>query len=125
MNGQDNRTVVEQFWAAVKAKDWDAHDRLVAEDYVQEWPQSGERIRGRANSRAIKENYPTARTPQLCRILGAGDLWVMETMIDYGSEIARGVHVIELSDGKIVKETDYFAQPFEAPAWRAPWVERM
>ena len=83
MSDQDSRSVVEQFWAAIEARDWDAHDRLVAKDYTQEWPQSGERIRGRTNSRAIKENYPTERTPKLCRILGAGNLWVMETVIDY------------------------------------------
>ena len=125
MSAQYNRTVVERFWSAVKAKDWDAHDSLVADGYVQEWPQSGERIRGKANARAIKDNYPTERTPELRRLLGSGDVWILETTIDYGSEVAQGVHVIELSDGKVIKETDYFSQPFEAPAWRARWVERM
>jgi hypothetical protein len=109
----------------VNAKDWDAHDQLIDDGYVQEWPQSGERILGKANSRAIKENYPTGRTPTLRRIIGAGDLWIMETTIDYGSEVAQGVHVLELKQGKILKETDYFSQPFESPAWRAKWVERM
>ncbi|GAC1513497.1 MAG: nuclear transport factor 2 family protein [Candidatus Dormibacteraceae bacterium] len=125
MSAQDNRRIVEQLWAAVEAQDWDAHDRLIDDGYVQEWPQSGERIRGKANSRAIKDNYPTGRSPKLRRIMGAGDVWIMETTIDYGSEVAQGVHVIELKDGKIVRETDYFSQPFEAPAWRAQWVERM
>jgi len=124
MSDEDNRKVVERFWAAVKTKDWDAHDELVDEEYVQEWPQSGERIRGKANSRALKESYPTERTPTLRRILGAGAVWIMETTIDYGTEIAQGIHVLELKGGKVVKETDYFAQPFEAPEWRAGWVER-
>jgi ketosteroid isomerase-like protein len=122
---QNSRALVEQLWAAIKAKDWDAHDRLVADDYIQEWPQSKERILGKANSRAIKDGYPTERTPELRRILGCDDLWVMETTIDYGSEVALGVHVIELNAGKIVRETDYFSQPFEAPAWRARWVEKI
>ena len=125
MSQLDNRQTVEQFWSAVKVKDWDAHDRLIDDGYVQEWPQSGERIRGRANARAIKDNYPTGRTPTLRRIVGAGDVWIIETTIDYGSETAQGVHVLELRDGRILKETDYFSQPFEAPAWRAQWVERM
>ncbi len=125
MSDLENPKVVEQLWAAIKAKDWDAHERLVAEDYVQEWPQSGERICGKANSRAIKNNYPTGRAPELRRIVGAGDVWILETTIDYGSEVAQGVHILELNEGKIVRETDYFSQPFEAPAWRARWVERM
>jgi len=125
MSEPDNRRIVEQFWAAVNAKDWDAHDRLVDDDYVQEWPQSGERIRGKANSRAIKDNYPTGRTPTLRRITGAADVWIIETTIDYGSEVAQGIHVLELKQGKVRRETDYFSQPFEAPAWRAQWVERM
>jgi hypothetical protein len=33
--------------------------------------------------------------------------------------------IIEFRDGKIVKQTDYFGSPFEAPAWRAQWIERM
>jgi len=125
MSDAENRNVVEQFWAAVQAKDLDAQDRLVDDGYVQEWPQSGERIRGKANSRAIKDNYPTGRTPTLRRIIGAGDVWIIETTIDYGTEVAQGVHVLELQQGKVLKETDYFSQPFEAPAWRARWVERM
>jgi hypothetical protein len=125
MSGQDNRRIVEQLWAAVNAKDWDAHDRLIGDSYVQEWPQSGERIRGKANARAIKDSYPTGRSPKLRRIIGAGDVWIMETTIDYGTEVAQGVHVLELKEGKILKETDYFSQPFAAPARRARWVERM
>jgi len=125
MNALHNRRTVEQFWAAVRGKDWDAHDQLIGNDYVQEWPQSGERIRGKANARAIKDNYPTVRTPALRRIIGAGDVWIIETTIDYGSEVAQGVHVLELRERRIRRETDYFSQPFAAPAWRARWVERM
>ncbi|HEX2681752.1 MAG TPA: nuclear transport factor 2 family protein [Candidatus Dormibacteraeota bacterium] len=125
MSPHDNRSIVEQFWSAIKSRDLDAQDRLVSDDYVQEWPQSGERIRGKANAHAVKQNYPTERTPELRRIRGAGDLWVMETTIDYGTEVAHGVHVIEMQGGKIIRETDYFSQPFEAPEWRAKWVERM
>ncbi|MGH7687780.1 MAG: nuclear transport factor 2 family protein [Candidatus Dormibacteria bacterium] len=125
MTDNENRRVAEQFWSAVAAKDWDEHDRLIDDGYVQEWPQSGERIRGKANSRAVKNAYPTSRTPSLRRLIGAGGLWIIETTIDYGSEIAHGVHVLELANGRIQRETDYFGQPFAAPEWRAPWVERM
>jgi ketosteroid isomerase-like protein len=102
---------------------------LAADDFVQEWPQSGERIRGRANAKAIIDNYPemTGSTPKLSlrRISGEGAHWVIEGTIDYGDGTPVSyVGLTELRDGKIAAITEYFANPFEAPAWRAQWVER-
>ena len=48
-----------------------------------------------------------------------------EVTLNYGGQVYQGVSIFEFRDSKIVKETDYFAQPFEAPQWRARWVERM
>jgi hypothetical protein len=108
-----------------------AQDEVSAEDIVQEWPQSGERIRGKENIAAVNQNYPssTGTTPKssLRRILKPGEAWVIESTIDYGDGIPVSlVSIIETNvDGKIVRQTDYFANPFEAPAWRAKWVEKM
>lgn len=106
-----------------------AHE-LAAEDMVQEWPQSGERISGRDKVAAVNENYPagsgTSPTASLRRILKPGDAWVIESVIDYGDGIPVSVvSIIEMKDGKIARQTDYFANPFEAPAWRSQWVEKM
>ena len=103
---------------------------LSAEDLVQEWPQSGERIRGRDNAKAINDNYPamtgTSPTLTLRRVSGEGAHWVVEGTIDYGDGTPVSyVGVAELRDGKIVAVTEYFANPFEAPDWRARWVERI
>jgi len=57
--------------------------------------------------------------------VAGGDIAVTEVVLDYNGEIYNGVSVFELKDDKIVKQTDYFAAPFEAPQWRAQWVERM
>jgi hypothetical protein len=108
-----------------------AQYEMASEDMVQEWPQSGERIRGRKNIAAINENYPasTGTTPkmELRRILKPGEAWVIEGTIDYGDGVpVSAVSIIETgSDGKVVRTTDYFASPFEAPAWRKKWVEKM
>jgi hypothetical protein len=108
-----------------------AQYEVSAEDVVQEWPQSGERIRGRENIRAINENYPAGpggAQPHMTlrRILEPGKAWVLESTIDYGDGVpVSAVSIIESRDGKIVKETDYFANPFEAPEWRKQWVESM
>ena len=103
---------------------------LSADDIVQEWPQSGERIRGRDNVKAINDHYAemTGSTPTLSlrRVIGEGTHWVVEGTIDYGDGTPVSyVGVTELRDGRIVAVTEYFGNQFEAPAWRAPWVERM
>jgi hypothetical protein len=108
-----------------------AQREMSAEDMVQEWPQSGERIRGRANIEAVNQNYPastgTSPTMKLRRLLEPGQAWIIEGTIDYGDGIpVSAVSIIETgADGKIVRQTDYFANPFEAPAWRSKWVEQM
>lgn len=104
---------------------------LASPDMVQEWPQSGERIRGRDNIAAVNQSYEgatgTAPKITLRRILKPGTAWVAESTIDYGDGTPVSfVSIIETNaEGKIVKETDYFANPFPAPEWRQKWVEQM
>jgi hypothetical protein len=127
MDERDGGQVAEAVWRALEAGDWDAAADLLHEDFVQEWPQSGERIVGRDNAIAINQNFPGGLpTMRFRRTLAGGELAVLEIELTYadGSRYL-GVSVIELRDGKIAKETDYFAQPFPAPQWRAQWVERM
>jgi ketosteroid isomerase-like protein len=127
MEERDGGQVAETAFRAMGAGDWAAASRYVHEDFVQEWPQSGERIVGRDNAIAIGQNFPGGLpTMRLRRTLAGGDLAVLEVELTYadGSRYL-GVSVLELRDGKVVKETDYFAQPFQAPQWRAQWVERM
>lgn len=94
-------------------------------DYVMEMPQSGERIRGRENMRSMQENYPGPPSIQLRRVVGGGDVWVVEARSDYDGRIFRVVDIVEFRNDKIVRETRYYADPFEAPDWRADWVENM
>ena|SRR2546425_3424804 len=109
----------------------EAQYEMAAADIVMEWPQSGERIRGRENIAAVNRNYQastgTAPKMELRRILRPGEAWVIEGTIDYGDGTpVSAVSIIETGpDGKVIRETDYFANPFEAPAWRSKWVERM
>jgi hypothetical protein len=98
------------------------------EDYVMEMPQSGERFRGREKMRAFQEAYPTTspRSLQWRRVLVKEGLWVVEGVIDYGEgQVYNVVLIFELRDGKMWRDRWYFAEPFEAPEWRAQWVERM
>ena len=95
------------------------------EDFVADMPQSNERIRGRDNMRELQQAFPPETTPRFTvrRVTGGGDVWTVEAVGDYGGEIFQVVVIFEFRDGKIVRETRYYPQPFEAPPWRAQWVE--
>jgi SnoaL-like domain len=104
----------------------DEEYELRHEDYVMEMPQSGERIRGRENMRAFQEAYPDPPSIRLRRVLVRDGLWVAEGFNDYGGgQVFAIVAIIELRDGKMWRDTRYYAEPFEAPEWRARWVERL
>jgi hypothetical protein len=99
---------------------------LRSPDYVMEMPQSGERIRGRDAMRGMQEAFPQPPNITLRRVVGAGRVWVVEGVNDYGDDVWHVVVVFELDDdGRIVKDTRYYTQRSEAPAWRAQWVERI
>jgi hypothetical protein len=107
-----------------------AQYEMSAEDVINEYPQSGERFRGRDNIAAMNSGYAgntgTAPKATLRRILKPGEAWVIETTIDYGDGTpVSSISIVETGpDGKVVRQTDYFANPFEAPAWRSQYAER-
>ena len=102
--------------------DKDAAHEGYAEDAVLEMPQSGERFEGVANFRPWRAAYPADVEFDIVRVRGAGDVWVMEGRVRYdGGPWHYGVSIHEFTGGKIARETIYFAEPFEAPEWRAQW----
>lgn len=125
MGEEQNGRVLERLVEAVNSQDLDTYEAQLREDAVQEWPQSGELILGRDNIMAINRNYPGLPKVKSLRIVGNGDLWSSEATLDYQANIIHAVSIVEFRDGKIARKTDYFAEPFEAPAWRAQWVERI
>jgi ketosteroid isomerase-like protein len=129
-----NQEVIVKFRAAIESNDMGQMTRVTREhstdDFVQEWPQSGERIVGRDASIKLDESYSqaTGMTPKMAfrRTTGSGDVWVIEGTIDYGDGTPVSyVGIAEFRDGKVAKLTEYFANPFPAPEWRAGMVERM
>jgi hypothetical protein len=123
LDGQNNRLKLEQYF---KGKlDATKEYELRHEDVVIDMPQSGERIRGRDNLKAMQDAYPGPPTITIRRIVGSGDVWVVEGRSDYGGRIYSVANIIEFREGKIIRETRYYADPFEAPAWRSQWVEPM
>ncbi|MGH8866834.1 MAG: nuclear transport factor 2 family protein [Actinomycetes bacterium] len=104
----------------------EAEFALRHEDYVMEMPQSGERIRTREAMRAMQEAFPVPPSSTLRRVVGAGGMWVVEGVNDYEGDVWHLIVVLELDrDGRIVRDTRYYTRAFEAPEWRAEWVEQM
>lgn len=129
----DPNEMVARFEEVLQSGDFARLAELTREyatdDFVEEWPQSGERLTKDASLR-MSESYQemSGTTPSFKyrRMLGGGDVFVIEATIDYGDGIPVSyVGVGELRDGKIARMTAYFANPFEAPAWRADFVEKM
>jgi ketosteroid isomerase-like protein len=125
MNAQDIRTAIDRHWAASAAGDQVAEHDIYHDDAVCEYPQSGEIIRGRHNLQALRSHHPGRPSGfTVRRIVGEGSLWVTEYVISYESESMHTVSIMEFRNGKVARETQYFAEPFAAPDWRAQWVER-
>lgn len=122
-----NRRIVERFWQAMNTNDWEAVARLLHDDYVLEWPQSGECIRGRANFVAVNAHYPAAGRWRFTvgRIVADERGAASDTQVTDGARVDRALSFFEPRDGLIWRVTEYWPEPFEAAAWRAQWVERM
>ncbi len=125
MQEQQIRAALDQHWAASDANDFETEHRIYLEDAVLEYPQSGERTRGRSNIQNQRASQPSKKRFSIRRIIGSGELWVTEFILTYDDKPSYTVSVMEFRGDKVARETQYFADPFLAPAFRAQWVERM
>jgi hypothetical protein len=124
MDDEPRRAGIRRLVEALNTRDLDTFDAIYHDDVVIEWPQSGEVIRGKQNIRELRLARPTPQpTATLRRIIGSGDLWAMEMLFDYDGDRFYTVLIHEYRHGLVVRETCYYGAPFEAPAWRAQWVE--
>jgi len=118
------KLIADHFAAA--GKDELAAAEIFADDAVLEWPQSGERVRGKQQIVALHQASPVTIDFETRRTIGCGDLWVTETTIRYdGARPTSAVFIMEFKDGKVVRETDYFGEPFDPPQYRSQWIELM
>ena len=122
---QEIRAALDQHWAASDANDFETEHHIYHENAVLEYSQSGERTRGRSNIQNQRTSQPSKKGFAVRRIIGGGDLWVTEFILTYDAKPSHTVSIMEFRGDKIARETQYFADPFVAPAWRAQWVERM
>jgi len=119
------RAALDQHWTASDANDFETEHRIYLDDAVLEYPQSGELTRGRANIQGQRASQPNKKRFSIRRIVGSGELWVTEFILTYDAKPSYTVSIMEFKGDKVARETQYFADPFVAPAFRAHWVERM
>ena len=125
MGDDEIRAALEQHWAASDVNDFETEHSIYHEDAVLEYPQSGERIRGRRNIQITRTKQPSKKHFIVRRIIGRSDFWVTEYVLTYDGKPSYTVSIMEFRGEQVAREKQYFADPFEAAAWRAPWVERM
>src|ERR1700729_1553507 len=112
---QEIRAALDQHWAASDASDFETEHLIYHEDAVLDYPQSGERTRGRRNIQAQRSSQPNKKRFTVRRIIGRGDLWVTEFILTYDDKPSYTVSIMEFSGDKVARETRYFADPFVPP----------
>ena len=123
MDENEIRKALNRHWAASDANEFDVEHDIYQEDALLEYPQSGERIRGRNNIQASRIAQPNSKRFSVRRIIGAGDLWITEFILSYDDSPSYSVSIMEFRDGKVARETQYFGDPFAPGPSRAQWVE--
>ena len=125
MHDEDVRAALLRHWAASDANDFAAEHEIYGEHAVLEYPQSGERMRGAQAIQASRMAQPSAKRFTVRRVLGGGGLWVSELILTYDGQPFHAVSIMEFEGDKVLRETQYFGEPFEPGSSRAQWVERM
>jgi SnoaL-like domain len=114
----ETRARIEEHWNASELGDIGREHAIYADDAVLDYPQSGERFRGRSHIQQQRGAHPAERHFSITRITGTGDLWVSECVITYDGAPTHTVSIMEFTNGLVAHETQYFADPFQPPASR-------
>jgi ketosteroid isomerase-like protein len=123
MGDREIRQALERHWSASDANDFEAEHDIYCDDAVLDYPQSGERIRGRRNIQESRTVQPNKKRFSVRRIIGNGDCWITEFVITYDGTPSYSVSIMEFRDGKVARETQYFGDPFPPGPSRAHLVE--
>ncbi len=124
MDDRAVRLALERHWKASDASDFEVEHEIYHEDAVLNYPQSGERIRGRRNIQESRTVQPNKKRFTVQRMIGSGDLWVTEFVLSYDGVQSYTVSIMEFRDGLVAHETQYFADGFDPSPSRAHLVER-
>lgn len=121
----NNKQILENFWVTMETNDFHAASQLLHDEFILEWPQSGERILGRDNFAAINTNYPAEGKWKfrINQIIEEGNVVVTDVNVTDGKITGRAITFSTIRDKKIWKQVEFWPDPFEAPEWRAKWAQ--
>ena len=124
---ENGKQIVKHFWAAMQTNDFKAAGEFLHDNYILEWPQSGERIRGGANFVVINEHYPTHGRWECTvhRIIAEDDQVISDVGVTDGAITGQAITFSRIRAGKILQQTEFWLEPFEPAAWRADWVGKI
>lgn len=125
MDDQAVRAALQRHWDASDANDFEREHDIYREDAVHDYPQSGERIRGRRKIQESRTVQPNTKRFTIRRMIGSGDLWVTEFILTYDDRPSYVVSIMEFRDGLVAHETQYFADRFDPGPSRAHLVEHI
>jgi len=119
--------VVKRYWSLMQSNDFRSVGQVLSDDFVLEWPQSNERIRGRDNLASMNEEYPAHGIWRFTinKILGDEIDVVSDVSLTDGVQVARVISFFTVTDGKIRKMVEFWPDPFPAPDNRRHLVELM
>lgn len=121
------KQVLETFWEKMESNDFYAVAELLHDEFMLEWHQSGELIRGRENFAKINTAYPANGEWRfnINSIVAEGDVVVTDVSVTDGVVKDRVITFSTVRDGKIWKQIEFWPEPFAAPEWRSQWVEKI
>jgi hypothetical protein len=122
---RQRRAALEEHWQASERGDNETEHAIYGVDAILDYPQSGERFRGRDKIAEQRGTHPADRHFTVLRIAGSGEMWVSECVITYDGVPSYSVSIMEFADGAVSHETQYFADAFDAPRSRAALAEQM
>jgi SnoaL-like domain len=125
MDDQTVRAALQRHWDASDASNFEVEHDIYREDAVLDYPQSGERIRGRHNIQESRTVQPNTKRFKVRRMIGSGDLWITEYILTYDDVPSYVVSIMEFREGRVAHETQYFADRFDPSTSRSHLVERV
>jgi hypothetical protein len=125
MDDQTKLALLQRHWDASDANDFEAEHDIYCEDAVLDYPQSGERIRGRRNIQESRFVQPNKKRFAVRRIVGGDDFWVSEFVLTYDGVPSYVVSIMEFREGRVAHETQYFGDQFDPAPSRAHLVEHI
>lgn len=118
---------VREFWRLMASNDFHSVAAVLAADFVMEWPQSQERIRGAERFARMNREYPAHGRWQftLNHFVDGENEVVSDVTVSDGVQTARAISFFEVAQGRITRLVEFWPEAYPAPAHRSHLVERM